>query len=109
MASGGGRKTCVAAATPGGEFIIADKGTTGIDRIAEELRRQMKSELAERIETVYADVYFYPLGLAILLLLAEVFVADAPRRLVVRRQAPQMLPPRVPLRQTRREVPRGSL
>jgi Ca-activated chloride channel family protein len=74
----------IAAATPGGELIVADKGTTGIERIAAELRRQMKSELGEKIETVYADIYFYPLGLAILLLIAEALLTDAPRRLVVR-------------------------
>lgn len=99
----------IAAATPGGEIIHADKGTTGIDRITTELRRQMKSELAERIETVYADVYFYPLGLAILLLLAEAFISDAPRRFVFRRRAQEVLPPRLPLGAARKEVPRGSL
>lgn len=99
----------IASATPGGEYIQADKGTTGIDRITSELRRQMKSEFAERIETVYADVYFYPLGLAILLLLAEAFIADAPRRYFVRRPANDILPPRKPLGPANREVPRGSL
>ncbi len=72
----------IAAATPGGQVVRAEKGTTGIDTIAAELRRQMKSELAERVETVYADIYFYPLGLAILLLIAEVFLTDAPRRVL---------------------------
>ena len=43
---------------------------------------------AERVETVYADVYFYPLGLAILLLLAEVFLSDAPRRHFTPRRPP---------------------
>ncbi|MGK4002562.1 VWA domain-containing protein [Sorangium sp. So ce1036] len=70
----------IAQATPGGQIIRAEKGTTGIETIAAELRRQMKSEFSERVETVYADVYFYPLGLAILLLIAEVFLKDAPRR-----------------------------
>jgi Ca-activated chloride channel family protein len=72
----------IAAATPEGQVIRAEKGTTGIDKIAAELKRQMKSELAERVETVYADIYFYPLGLAILLLIAEVFLTDAPRRIL---------------------------
>ncbi|MCK6589897.1 MAG: VWA domain-containing protein [Polyangiaceae bacterium] len=72
----------IAAATPEGQVVRAEKGTTGIDKIAAELRRQMKSELAERVETVYADIYFYPLGLAILLLIAEVFLTDAPRRVL---------------------------
>lgn len=72
----------IAAATPEGQVVRAEKGTTGIDTIAAELKRQMKSELAERVETVYADIYFYPLGLAILLLIAEVFLTDAPRRVL---------------------------
>jgi Ca-activated chloride channel family protein len=75
----------IASATPGGEIVRAEKGTTGIDTVLQELKRQMKSELAERVETVYADVYYYPLGLAILLLVVEVFLTDAPRRVFVRR------------------------
>jgi Ca-activated chloride channel family protein len=70
----------IAAATPGGQIIRSEKGTTGIEAIAAELRRQMKSEYAEKVETVYADIYFYPLGLAILLLVVETFLTDAPRR-----------------------------
>ena len=71
-----------------GELVRAEKGTTGIDKIAAELKRQMKSELGEKVETVYADVYYYPLCLAILLLIAEVFVGDAPRRVFVRATPP---------------------
>lgn len=78
----------IAQATPGGRVIRAEKGSTGIEEIAAELRRQMTSEYAERVETVYADVYFYPLGLAILLLLAEVFLSDAPRRSFTPRRPP---------------------
>ena len=44
----------------------------------------MREELSEKVETVYADVYVYPLGLAILLLVAEVFVGEAPTRVFVR-------------------------
>lgn len=69
----------IASSTPGGQIIRSEKGTTGIDVMAAELKRQMKSEYAEKVETVYADIYFYPLGLAILLLVAEVFLTDAPR------------------------------
>ena len=71
-----------------GKLVRAERGSTGIDQIAAELRKQMKSELGEKVETVYADIYFYPLGLAILLLIAEVFVGDAPRRVFVRRTPP---------------------
>ncbi|MBI4700417.1 MAG: VWA domain-containing protein [Deltaproteobacteria bacterium] len=78
----------IARASPEGLVVRAERGTTGIDQIAEALRRQMKSELGERVEMVYADIYFYPLGLAILLLLGELALSEAPRRIFVRRQPP---------------------
>ena len=76
------------ASASGGRLIRAEKGTTGIETIAAELRRQMESDYGEKVETVYADVYFYPLGLAILLLVIEVFVGEAPGRRFVRREPP---------------------
>jgi Ca-activated chloride channel family protein len=76
------------AAAANGKLIRAEKGSTGIDQIASELKKQMKSELGEKVETVYADIYFYPLGLAILLLIAEVFVGESPLRVFVRRAPP---------------------
>jgi Ca-activated chloride channel family protein len=71
-----------------GELVRAEKGTTGLGTITRDLKRQMKSEYAERVETVYADIYFYPLGLAILLLVVEVFLGDAPLRVFTRRRPP---------------------
>jgi Ca-activated chloride channel family protein len=68
--------------------VRSDKGTTGIDKIATELKRQMKTEYGERVETVYADIYYYPLGLAILLLIVEVFLTDVRARTFVRRVPP---------------------
>lgn len=67
-------------AKSGGGFVVRSaSGSTGVDKMAEELSRFMSSELSEKVETVYADVYAYPLGLAILLLIAEVFVGQGPR------------------------------
>jgi Ca-activated chloride channel family protein len=84
-----GEKQLAAVAEAGtGKLVRAEKGTTGIDQIAAELKKQMKSELGERVEIEYAPVYQYPLGLAILLLAAEVFVGDAKRRVFARRSAP---------------------
>lgn len=80
-AKGEAQLGAVAAATPQGQVIRAEKGSTGIDTITSELKRQMKSELSERVETVYADIYFYPLGLAILLLIVEVFLGEAKKRM----------------------------
>lgn len=67
-------------AKSGGGFVVrSGSGSTGIDNMAQELSRYMSSELSEKVETVYADVYAYPLGLAILLLIAEVFVGQGPK------------------------------
>jgi Ca-activated chloride channel homolog len=71
-----------------GTLVRADRGTTGIDKIAAELRKQMKSELGEKVETVYADIYFYPLGLAILLLIAEALIGEVPLRIFERKKPP---------------------
>ncbi len=76
------------AAAGSGKLVRAEKGTTGIEQIAAELKKQMHSELGEKVETVYADIYFYPLGLAILLLVAEALVGETPRRIFVRRSPP---------------------
>ena len=77
----------VAEATDG-KYIHAEKGTTGIDVIADELQHQMKTELSERYEDIYADVFMWPLMLAVALLLAEALLTDAPRRRFLRKIAP---------------------
>ena len=79
----------IAAATPGGVIIRAERGETGIDQLAEKLKAQRTSEHAERVETVYADVYYVPLIAAIVLLLLEALVFEAPAR----RRAPLPPPP----------------
>ncbi len=70
----------IAAATPGGQIIRAEKGDTGIDALTQKLKTQRTSENAERVETVYADVFFVPLILAIVLLLIEALIFEAPAR-----------------------------
>jgi Ca-activated chloride channel family protein len=67
----------------GGNVVRSEKGTTGIDVIGKKLEQMMTSELAERVETVYADVYFYPLGVALLLLVVDTFVGDSKKRKLV--------------------------
>ncbi len=69
----------VAEAT-GGVLVHGGTGRTGINKVAETLRQMMTGELAERVETVYADVFYYPAGLAVLLLIAEAFIAQTKRR-----------------------------
>lgn len=76
-------------ATKGGKLVRASAGKTGIEELAEDLTTAMKSgEYAEHYEDVYADVYEWPLGLAILLLLIEAFITDAPRSSFKRRVPP---------------------
>jgi Ca-activated chloride channel family protein len=82
--------SAIAAATPGGQIIRAERGETGIDALTEKLKTQRTSENAERVETVYADVFYVPLLLAIALLLIEALIFEAPARTPA---APQPRPP----------------
>lgn len=63
-----------------GVVVRASKGETGIREITGRLSKLMTEELAEKEETVYADVFYYPAALALLLLFIEVFVAQAKKR-----------------------------
>jgi Ca-activated chloride channel family protein len=83
-----------------GEIVRAERGETGIDKIAHGLERMMHEELAEKVETVYAEEYAWPLGLALLLFVLEALVHEAPRRL---RDAPGAAPS--PLRVRRGKKP----
>jgi Ca-activated chloride channel family protein len=68
------------ASSTGGVIVQSARGDTGITEITRRLSRLVTEELSEKVETVYADVYMYPLGLALLLVLLETFVNEAPRR-----------------------------
>ncbi|PIE05508.1 MAG: hypothetical protein CSA75_04385 [Sorangium cellulosum] len=68
----------------GGSVFRAERGSTGIVELANRLEQMMESELSEKVETIYADVYFYPLGLALLLLLVETFLGQAKKRKMVK-------------------------
>ena len=93
----------------GGRLVRAERGATGIEGMTKHLRTMMTEELAERVETVFEDKYGWPLGLAILLVVIETFLPEAPKRT---KSAPPILPPK---RARRREVrgealrPRGRL
>jgi Ca-activated chloride channel family protein len=69
----------VAQAT-GGTIVRAEHGETGIDQVARGLQRMMREELSEKVETVYAEEYVWPLGFAALLLMCEAMLSEAPRR-----------------------------
>lgn len=76
------------ASSTGGVIVQSARGETGITEISRRLARLVTEELSEKVETVYADVYMYPLGLALLLVLAETFVNEAARR-----SKPSTVPP----------------
>ena len=79
----------IAAATHGGKLVRSQEGKTGISEITGDLRDAMQSgEYAEHYEDVYADVYEWPLGFAILLLFLETLLTDAPRIRFFRRTPP---------------------
>lgn len=64
------------ATSTGGTVVRSERGSTGINEIAQQLSKMMTEELSESVETVYADVYAYPLGAAVLLLIVETFVSQ---------------------------------
>ncbi len=64
----------------GGTIVRAEHGETGIDKIAHALQKMMREELSEKVQTVYAEEYAWPLGLAVLLLFVEALLGEAPRR-----------------------------
>lgn len=62
----------------GGAIVRAEQGETGIDEIARALKKMMREELAERVETAFDEEYMWPLGLAVVLLVIEGLVPEAP-------------------------------
>jgi Ca-activated chloride channel family protein len=66
------------AKSTGGAIVRAERGETGIDEVARGLKRMMREELAERVETAFDEEYMWPLGVAVLLLVIEGLVPEAP-------------------------------
>lgn len=64
----------------GGMIVRSEAGETGILTIATRLEKMMKEELSEKVETVYADVFDVPLGLALLLLAIDALLFEAQKR-----------------------------
>jgi Ca-activated chloride channel family protein len=89
------------AETTGGMVVRATRGSTGIREVAAALKRMMSEELSEKVETVYADIFYYPLAVCILLLLGETLLGE-----VKARPRPALLPP--PAHSPRRRGRRGE-
>ncbi len=62
----------------GGAIVRASRGETGIDEVARGLKKMMRVDLAERVETAFDEEYMWPLGVAVLLLVIEGLVPEAP-------------------------------
>jgi Ca-activated chloride channel family protein len=80
LSAAGEEQLAKIAETTGGLIARSEKGETGLTSIATRLRQLMSEELSERVETVYADVYAYPLALALVLLVLETLIPEAKRR-----------------------------
>ncbi len=80
LSAAGEEQLAKIAEATGGLIARSEKGETGLSSIAARLRHLMSEELSERVETVYADVFAYPLALALLLLVVETWVPEAKRR-----------------------------
>jgi Ca-activated chloride channel family protein len=74
-----------------GRFVHAEDGSTGLATIEAELKSMIAKEGTEHVETLYADVFGYPLGAALLFLILDTMIGDAPRR---RRAETPAAPPR---------------
>jgi Ca-activated chloride channel family protein len=71
-----------------GQFVRTEEGATGITKVEAALRGMIANEGTERVETLYADVFGFPLGLALLLLLADSLLGEAPFRKRAKEPAP---------------------
>lgn len=63
-----------------GIFVRSEDGTTGVAKVEAALKSMIASEGGERVETLYADQYAWPLGGALLLLVVDAFIGEAKRR-----------------------------
>ncbi len=79
----------------GGAIVRSERGETGIDEVARGLKKMMREELAERVETAFDEEYMWPLGVAVALLIVEGLIPEAPLprapsgRLAMGRMAPE--------------------
>jgi Ca-activated chloride channel homolog len=77
-----------------GTIVRSENGETGIDKVAQSLSRMMKDELSERVETVYGEEYAWPLGIALLLLVLEAMIGEAPKKKGIAKGLPAVAPRR---------------
>ena len=78
LSEDGEKQLAEIAQSTGGAIVRSQRGETGIDEVAAGLKKMMREELAERVETAFDEEYMWPLGIAILLLIIEGIVPEAP-------------------------------
>jgi Ca-activated chloride channel family protein len=105
LSSAGEEQLTKIATASGGNVVRSERGATGINEIASSMKKLMTEELSEKVETVYADVYVYPTGLALLLLLIEIFIPEVRRR----KRVPPKAPPVKRARSRRTRAAAGAL
>ncbi|CAN5497755.1 hypothetical protein BH09MYX1_BH09MYX1_57030 [soil metagenome] len=79
------------AETTGGMVVRSQNGETGIREVSNHLSKMMREELSERVETVYAEVFWIPLLACLLLLVVEALLFETPRRRDLARARAELL------------------
>lgn len=80
LSADGEQQLASIATTTGGMIVRSEQGETGIDKVAAKLSKMMREELSERVESVYDEVFWAPLSIAVVLLTLEALLFEAPRR-----------------------------
>ncbi|MEO8798856.1 MAG: vWA domain-containing protein [Polyangiaceae bacterium] len=88
-----------------GMIVRSENGETGIDKVAQALAQMMKDDLSEKVETVYGEEYAWPLGAALLLLVIEAFLGEAPKKRGTAKGVPAVEPRR---RKKKRKTTEGA-
>ena len=78
LSAEGEKQLASIAQTTGGIIVRSEHGETGIDTVGARLAKMMREELSERVEYVYNDVFWFPLGFALFFLILEALVFESP-------------------------------
>lgn len=72
------------AVVTGGAYVRATERTVGLDEILRQIGQMEKKEFTSLVFSEYNDQFYYLLGIALILLVAEFFVLDRKNRLMAR-------------------------
>lgn len=113
LSAAGEEQLAKIAEVTGGNVVQSERGSLGIDEVKRRLKRMMTEELSEKVETVYADVYWLPLSIALGLLGVEALLITIWGLVVVSRQNKRRDPSAGPRKDaappdTKRSTPRAD-